>query len=569
MYGAKLASLGIERDIAPSQLRQALERIAPAGSSEKSAKTVLNVLRSDPNNIYVFASLPSSVPLTIHSLQGRQLDFLALTALASKIGIPETRWSEVETHERWRQNANEARRILASPDFLKNAEVQKLLRYSFDQTHLDYFSKLPENQKVRDELRGLGVAHSIWLSEGTPQTYDKEVGRIPRLRREAVLQLHQHFYSVVKRAVDETRFDKDREKILKNFARIIAPNLKQLARSGKPFETVADAVQFVNDGFNRVSQRENRIALGRFEVQEGALNEFLLYLIGHLQRQMRTDVRRSTHPVLAELEAEAVNLQRNLAPVDPRISLLPSEKPHSLHPVRYKIFKPQKDPIHFFTGGNDSGVCDSTTDTRADLRPALLKKYGMQEAEIHRVNRDGTTKRIGQIRMYAAKDAENRPVLLVNSIDLEREERNNLFLYKRAIEYAERFRRQSHFYRLLLGQHADQHIMTYSTHPEFLDTLFPTEERVTLIDHGPSSERFSDFFGPGNIHDKEGVIKVYEVNLTPRRFARSFGGVHLPFLPYIHSRAPLAEDRGGVPFTTVEEKTRARKPRQPRLPFEK
>jgi hypothetical protein len=264
---------------------------------------------------------------------------------------------------------------------------------------------------------------------------------------------------------------------------------------------------------------------GRHSLTPEQINSILLELVGKAQNRLlrendRPDKAKST--LLDQLEKRLVAFQRSFSPHDNAVSLRPPSRMPTGGEIRIIIKKEDKNPVTFLTGGNDSGVCDSTMDKQGLRRPQLALKYNYQEHGIFRQTGDRAPRRFGQIRTYAAKDAGGRPVLIVNSIDLEAEERQNPHMYQLALDYVAEFAVASNFSRVLVGRHPDMALVPFESDPTFRELfgMGQTSEHIQLIDHFDEKMGFQDIFGgERNYAQKEGKADFYELFLKPYREA--------------------------------------------------
>lgn len=503
-----LITMAYSREIPAKLIRSTLEKLRPHVNSAKAFRTLLTTLAADGNLFHLYHQAPpEAVARHPAFYRPEDVDQLAVETLAHDVGIPIEKVAREGGHPVWLQHANEVRRLLACPAFLRRPATQALLRHSFNRTHLDHYDSRPSNERVLRELQALGVSRATWLLERFPKQYTDRLGEIKHLNEEASVQAHRTFYgqlASILRGRKNQLIDKNE----------VAKSLR--AHTEIPFRDLHAAMDFVIEGEKAAAGAKRLEQLGEHALREEEMNRVLLAIIGKMQRKMQGDERIvETGEREREIETQLVALQRTVAPFDPTVSLSNLASAPKISPVKYEIGKSNKDPIHFLTGGNDSGVCDATTEPKAEFRPLLAHKYGYQEAEIFRRSKRGR-KRIGQMRMYAATDQEGKPILLINSIDLEAEQRKNLSVYRHCLEYAHDLGQAAGFSRVLLGRHADNHLLPYKEHPIFEGILHEKREHVRLIDHDPEHERFSDFFDDRRIHEQQGTIRAYEVRL-PRR----------------------------------------------------
>ncbi len=498
-------------------------RSPPKALFEKAARFIhtpselsafADLLSSDLNLAHVLIHAPTSVlPPAFHHFKNEhdRSVLIAKTAL-HRIGIPQHEWDAVEHHGQWVDSARELARLVASDAYLDHPEVKALLSESFRRRHHEAYETHPANVSVKEDLHSMDVHYGIWLREPFVQYYRAGSADVRDLKHQGHYAALSEFYSLVRyaRSLNLVR-DKDLRKLFHT-------------RAGRSFESQG-IVRFIEEGMNHYRTHPERTCASDLKLSETEMNRILLNLINRVQRKISRHVQSlgMTTPSLSHLEVKLVALQRVLAPHDTSLSLRESGEPmRGDEPIRYMIKKESKDPVTFLTAGNDSGVCDSTKDRQGFRRAHLACKYGYQEGGIFKTSPRGL-RRFGQVRMYAARDENGQSTLIVNSIDLEAEERRNLFLYRKALEYARDFAKKCNFKRLLVGIHADMAIGPFDDHPIFAPLALKRvgNQYVELIDHFPSSQAFSDIFGGGNdLHQTEGRADFYEIDLSRNSHAQ-------------------------------------------------
>lgn len=435
-------------------------------SREDLLRTFRN-LASDLNMVHVLKSAPGYVlkrfgnNAALFEENGKNL--LGLQTLMHYLGLrDEEVQASVANHAAWMKHAREARRLLASPVFiLRNDVIRQLLQRSFDRTYGEYYSSLPGNQRVKVWLRRRHLRAGTWLQLPFERRYDEQLAEVRAMDAESKTAVFQRLYLSLHRL---SQLGLSRNRLGSLFARF-----RQLA----PLEGETPA-DFLDAGFEHFVVKGKGIRSGsRFKLDDAKMSGLLSSLIVEIHR-FEHKAEQKKEPVLQELvdiKDEMVALQRMLAEYDPRIGLTTLQRPVNLpgQGRAYLIKKSDKDPIHYLTGGNDTGVCDATTEPKALTLKDTARNSAYQVHEIFRVDGRGNEKRIGQIRLYLGSDEKGKPVILCNSIDLEAEERQNLLLYRRAVDYVREYASRVGVRRLLLGRHADMHLHPFENTRHFQD----------------------------------------------------------------------------------------------------
>ena len=476
------------------------------------------MLKTDPNYIYVFRNIKGS-RITLGSSEPSQADKVILgnrtipeifkdrnvitaRTLAWRLGFrsPEDqRWAA--QHQKWIQNGHEARRLLASEQFIANKDVQHSLQQSFRSTYRAYNHGLPFNLKTRERLVELGVDPANWVGERFRRRYLVTQGQLRQVDEPAERGIHQSFYGALVQLLNSSFSRKN----------VLGPlkNLTGLEHSHDVFDEINARNKYFHEEPHEPPSRKHRI-------DPQKMYQYLSQIIPKIQRHAEKlhNQREPEDLELINALDDLVAIHRVLAPNDPTATLSDETSKDELKKaktVEYEIVKSSKDPIHFFTGGNESGVCDSTTEPQNFKTVFTAKNYAIQHADIFRRIKQGNDvrkKRIGQIRYYVGIKDE-KPILLINSIDLEAAERSNLNIYRMAIEYSKGFRKVHGFTELWLGRHGDMHLRPFE-HLEMFSDLKPAEEQFEILHKFPAEEAFSDFFHEG-YEQTRGKAKVYKV----------------------------------------------------------
>lgn len=500
-----LASALYDRKIKSRDFRQVLSKAQSFVTKPSELRTFLGMLAGDVNLVHSLQHTPAAaVPrsFTEFSDESARAKWIS-KAVLSRIGVPQSDWHLANSHGTWADASRELPRYLASHDYLDNERIQTLLKDSFYNRHHAY-ANLPQNNRARQDLLESGVHYSVWLSEPFKRLYDSRLDQVKASEGVAREEALKNFFSLARQ-----------------FQRVVPDGSHKLASAlsagtGQKFDA-ASAKALVASGESFASRGTPLPPSARFSTEQ--LNPVLLGMISKVQTNLltRSDPRITPAGALKELnelDSNLVALQRVVAPHDEALTLREGSTIRQPE-VSYSIAKQKKDPVFFLTGGNDSGVCDSTMDKARFRRADLALKTTYQEAAIFRHFKSRPARRIGQVRMYAGKDSEGRPTLLVNSIDLEAEARLNLGLYRTAVDYVRDYARACNFQRVLIGRHADMALKPFENHDLFSD-LKRVEEHVSLIDHFPEKQGFHDFFtdssGP-NYEKKSGRAQFYEVPL--------------------------------------------------------
>ena len=505
-----LASVVERRGIRPLDLKAAFEKLKGRVNSSGDVRTLLNFFASDVNNVHMIKAISGMDSEGVSAEERifgdmnlqrivRDAPVIASQVLAWRLGLrkPEhIAWARDQT--KWHTYANEAKRLLASGKFLDNPDAREGLIASFRYLYRERFREYPENLVASEKMRELGIPVTTWLNERLPVRYTIARGEIERVDELAEAGIHSRFYRTINRLVGNRGFDS---------SKVVGPlkNLFRLEHSVEVRGKIRDAAEHFNHHTYFTHDR-------KYELNLADMNGYLLGLIEKLKRHI--EKHNIIDSPLADIRDELVALQRVIAPHDASVSLDAGPTLGRLEgkSVRYFIQKSSKDPIHFYTAGNDSGVCDATNEPKADKAPLNARNYAVQYADIYRLFREEGAekrKRIGQIRYYVGIHNE-KPVLLINSIDLESEERSNLRLYRMAIDYSKRFAGVHGFSDLWLGKHGDQHIRPFD-HLKMFSDLQPAEEHFEVLHTFPQEHAFSDFFG--EYETTKGKAKVYKVDM--------------------------------------------------------
>lgn len=437
-------------------------------------------------------------------------ELVCKTAL-HELDIPESEWGTLRQRSAWLGAHRELARMIASPGYIRQPDVKELLDSSYHDSHYEFYDRQVENARTRFDLNQLGVATSTWIRAPFERAYNAHFQQIKRLKSEADASAHAEFYRLVDGLLNTRATHLDSQKVNAVF------NRAGISLDKSTLQThIKEACEYFKNPADTAEIPE------KYLLPQKSMNEILKEFIVFLQRRGEriSSRRESASSGFQHNLDQLVALQRVLAPRDLAVSMRPEPSGRS-ELAKYIIKKESKNPVTFLTGGNDSGVCDATTERENYRRPYLAVKYNYQEAALFKVPRSkksGFPRRFGQIRMYAAttKDEEGRevPTLLVNSIDLEAEERKNLYLYRTAIDYAKDLAKQCGFKRLYLGKHADMAVGPFEKHHLFSD-LKPVEQEISLVDHFETRKAFSDFFGGGDAYtQKHGRASLYEVPLA-------------------------------------------------------
>ncbi len=514
------------REVAFRVIRECIEKLHRLGRLRhpRDFQYVMDAFSSNVNLIHVIHKAPEDLPelqvplRDLFSQNSEAMDHLGIKTLLHHVGMPGDLQRDPHRQRTWLLHARQARRILASPDDFFDPEVKFQLRLSYGHDIKDYFASSTAARYLERWMTLHNLNESEWLRPTFSKTYDAEAHEQRSMDVEAQYSLHKSFYDSLYR-LHATRTI-DNPKLLKHFFRTVAEN--DPSKSELPADFIVQAHQWykTHDWTDPGSDR--------FKLSRDAMNKVLLYAHQKMQRCIVSREHRvgSVPEVYTEFHDHIVALQRMVAGYDHSVSLTTGRTPESevVRRVQYNIEPSDKDPIHFYTGGNDTGVCDSTAGPqRGTLKDSALNP-SVQFHEIFRVDARGRRNRIGQIRMYMgeiSKGAGHRlvPAILVNSIDLEAEERDNLLLYRRAVDYVKEFAQRVGVTELRLGRHGDQHLMVFEESGKFPD-LRPVQENIRLK-HFFDARRvkpFSDFFrgasySTATYHHAEGMANLYHVAL--------------------------------------------------------
>ncbi len=520
------------RAVAYRTVREAIEKLQRVGhlSRPQHFRDVMDAFSANMNLIHVIHHAPEHLeelqwPLRDLLAQNSDaMDRLSVNTLAYRVGVREELRHNPRSLRIWLQHAAQVRRLLASPDDLFDEETKFQLRLSYAGDIREYFDSSNATRQVRRWLALHHLNADQWLRPTSGKTYDAEVRERKSFDEEAEHVLNKHFYDSLYR-LHNTR-TLDNRKLLDHFFRSVT--LHDSTKANLPRDFIVRAHQWYQD-HDRPHPDD-----AEFHIPRAAMDDVLSYAVekmrNHILRTERGNDARIGGPY-KDFHDSFVALQRTVSGYDHAVSLTTARAQEGdvVRRVQYSIEPSDKDPIHFYTGGNDTGVCDSTAGPQRSTLKETAMNPSMQFHEIFRIDSRGRRKRIGQIRLYLGEIKKGKtrhvPALLVNSIDLEAEERDNLLLYRRAVDYVKEFAQRVGIDNVRLGRHGDQHLMVFEKSGNFPD-LSPVTEHVRLKHFfGNKIRPFSDFFrgqsyDVSTYHDREGTANLYHVALPPARFRR-------------------------------------------------
>ncbi len=529
----KLAIQCTESRTVPYRLvRSAVEKLKRAGHINRFAdlRRVFTTFSSNLNLIHVLASAPEHEPelqTPLHELlapNSHDMEVLSVKALMGRVSLSDAFYQHPESQGTWLTHARQARRILASPDDFLSPEVKQQLQLSFRNDFQTYVANSPATKKLRGWMTLHGLNASQWLSSDFHSSFSAKPSEQRELDVEAEHLLHQRFYEMFFKLHHTHAVDNS--KLRRMFFRAVGQY--DASKSDLPSDFIVKANEWFRT-HDSISPNDAHFLLPR-----KAMDDVLLYMTREMRRYIeRSEEHSYVSDKFKDFHDQVVALQRTVAGYDHAISLTTGRNVE-LAPSRtaqYEIHASDKDPIHFYTGGNDSGVCDSTAGPqRATLKDSAINP-SMQFHEIFRVDPQGRRTRIGQIRIYMGEVRKpNRrwaPAMLVNSIDLEAEERDNLLLYRRAVDHVKHFAQRVGVDNVFLGRHGDQHLMVFEKSGNFPD--LKEAEHTTRLTHffTPNSGvlPFSDFFRGftnrgSDYKDQSGLANLYHVAMPTARIRR-------------------------------------------------
>lgn len=507
-------------------VRESIEKLHRLGRIRgiKDLQQVLDIFSANVNLVHVIHKAPESLPELQASLRdlfvqnSPVMDHLGIKTLLHRAGLLEQFQVDPDIQQTWLRHARQVRRLLASPDDFFDDEVKRQLRFSYSGDINDYYSRSSATKYLKRWMALNHLNSTEWLTPSFQKTYDAEVQEQRFLDYDAQHFLHRSFYDAIFK-LHNTR-TLDNQDLRRFFFRTVTES--DPSKSDLPPD-------FIVQAYNWFQAHEQPGPDGeRFRLSHEAMNKVLRYAHQKMQKYIIARERRggSAPDPYKDFHDRIVALQRTVAGYDHAVSLTTARLSESevLRRVRYSIEPSDKDPIHFYTGGNDTGVCDSTAGPQRGTLKDTAVNPSMQFHEIFRVDSKGRRSRIGQIRMYLGEinkgsGRRSAPAILVNSIDLEAEERDNLLLYRRAVDYVKEFAQRVGVSEVRLGRHGDQHLMVFENSGKFPD-LEPVQEQIRLTHFfNPSRVKpFSDFFRgssyeSGVYSESRGLANLYEVAL--------------------------------------------------------
>jgi len=418
---------------------------------------------------------------------------LAAQVVLRQINFPRSELHRLEHNSKWFSAGRELSRLVASGNYLQAKGesgdlIRALLVSSLKGEPYALHTTSEYNSQVVEVLKQKGVLTEPWLHSSWNVELDRKGHQVEADKRAASDLASSQFYSLMSSVLSRS-FALPPRSLASIFRRHLAIDLQP-----------GSLRDFVSS---------------RKVIPDIKMNGILWDVIAELQQsreQLESGKDFERAKLVDDVMDGLVSLQRVLAPHDSAVSLSEPPEQSKESPVRYLFKREDKDAVTFLTGGNDSGVCDSTMDRQGFHRPHLAIKHSYQELGMYKRHK-ASLRRFGQTRLYAALDASELPTLIINSIDLESEERKNLNLYRWAIDHSAKIARQCKFRRLLIGRHGDMAISPFENHALFKD-LRPVEAHVSLIDPFPDHMAFSDVFGGGASYgQKAGVANFYELDL--------------------------------------------------------